>query len=297
MRANVFDSVDKLDEAGVHVLTGTDAGNPGVFQGYSVHREMELLVEAGLTNWKALASATTLAGPLVGQSFGVQPGDIANLIALNSSPVEDISNTQDIALIVHHGEVVNRGELVDGATNASEESVANAVFEGPQIDDFSQDDLVSTLGNSWTAMTDNVMGGKSKMEYTTEAGVLKVKGEITPLSGRPGFASFTLQLNDAGKPMDISHFDGLKIRANVTAGGVGIQLMTPTITNYDYHGKLLTTTDGMQDLKIPFSDFRQMWSAQVPWTGKDVFAIALMVSNFQSLPFAYEIDSIEFYKD
>ncbi|MFK7845745.1 MAG: CIA30 family protein [Rhodothermales bacterium] len=295
MRADIFASVNKLAKAGIPVLTGTDAGNPGVFQGFSVHREMELLVEAGLSPWQALASATTLAGDLVGQSFGVRKGDLANFIVLNTSPVEDIRNTQDIDMVIQRGELIDRDGLLDDKAVAV--SGTTASFEGPLIDDFSEASLMSSLGISWIPQTDKVMGGNSTLVHSNENGVLKVNGSVKPSSGRPGFASFTLQLNSAGKPMDISSFDGVEIQLNVTKGGVGLQLMTPQITNYDYHGKLLMPTDGMQVVKIPFDEFQQMWSAQMPWTGKDVFAIALMVSNFQQLDFAYEIDSIGFYKE
>ncbi|MEM8484750.1 MAG: hypothetical protein AAF564_04340 [Bacteroidota bacterium] len=72
--------------------------------------------------------------------------------------------------------------------------------------------------------------------------------------------------------------------------------MIPSITNFDYHATLIMPTEGKQTLQLPFSSFRQMWSAPVPWTGTDVVAIALMVSNFQPLDFAYNIDHIGFYK-
>ncbi|MGH9383547.1 MAG: protein kinase domain-containing protein, partial [Vicinamibacterales bacterium] len=56
--ATVIESVRRLHRAGVPMLTGTDGGNWGVVQGYSVHRELIRLVEAGLSPWDALASST-----------------------------------------------------------------------------------------------------------------------------------------------------------------------------------------------------------------------------------------------
>src|SRR4029434_1728365 len=49
-------SITALAAARVPMITRTDAGNPGVFQGYSVHRELRLLVEAGVPAWDALAA-------------------------------------------------------------------------------------------------------------------------------------------------------------------------------------------------------------------------------------------------
>jgi imidazolonepropionase-like amidohydrolase len=104
-RDTVIESVRRLHAGGVRMLTGTDAGNWGVFQGYSVHREMVRLVEAGLTSWDALAAATTRAGEFLGQSYGVQAGDVANLVVLDASPVAHIENTQRIAMVVMRGRV------------------------------------------------------------------------------------------------------------------------------------------------------------------------------------------------
>ena len=93
------------------MLTGTDAGNLGVFQGYSVHRELELFVDAGLSEWEALRAATTNAAAFLGERWGVAPGDEATFVILDGSPIEDISNTQRIHAVVQRGVVVNREEL------------------------------------------------------------------------------------------------------------------------------------------------------------------------------------------
>ncbi len=106
-------AVQKGAEAGLPLLTGTDAGNPDLFQGYSLHRELALLAEAGLSNWEALAAATTAAGRFLDAPYGLQPGDRANLLVLNTSPIEDIRHTQDVHRVIHRGQVVNRSILLD----------------------------------------------------------------------------------------------------------------------------------------------------------------------------------------
>jgi imidazolonepropionase-like amidohydrolase len=106
--AVTLESVRLLHAAGVRMLVGTDAGNPGTFQGYSVHRELIRLVQAGLSPWEALAAATTDAGLFLERKFGVQAGDAANLVVLEASPIDDIANTQRIAIVVARGKVVYR---------------------------------------------------------------------------------------------------------------------------------------------------------------------------------------------
>jgi imidazolonepropionase-like amidohydrolase len=95
-----------LRAAGVSILAGSDTGNLGTFQGYSVHREIELMVEAGIPPWEALRAATTEAARFVGLDWGVRVGAPANLIVIAGSPVADIRNTRRIVNVVHRGHVI-----------------------------------------------------------------------------------------------------------------------------------------------------------------------------------------------
>jgi imidazolonepropionase-like amidohydrolase len=105
-------SLKKLADAGVKIMTGTDAGNLGTFQGYSVHREMALMVAAGMSNWDVLSAATVLPGEFLNQKYGVAEGNIANLIVLSASPIEDIRNSEKIELVIHHGKIIDRCALL-----------------------------------------------------------------------------------------------------------------------------------------------------------------------------------------
>ncbi len=107
--ARVLASVRALSDAGVTMLTGTDSGNYGTIQGFSIHRELLKMVQAGLTPWQALAAATVNAGEFLGRRFGVATGDEANLVVLEASPIAEIGNTQKIAHVIHHGVLVGRG--------------------------------------------------------------------------------------------------------------------------------------------------------------------------------------------
>jgi imidazolonepropionase-like amidohydrolase len=105
-------SVKTMADAGVTILAGTDSGNIGTLQGYSMHRELLKMVAAGLSSWQALAAATTEAGTFLGRRYGVKPGDEANLVVLDASPIDDIRNTQRIAYVIHNGAVVDREEVL-----------------------------------------------------------------------------------------------------------------------------------------------------------------------------------------
>lgn len=101
-----YRSLKTLSDAGVTLLTGSDTGGSGTVQGYSLHRELVKFVRSGLTNWQALQASTTNAGQFLDKKYGVSDGDEANLVILNASPIDDISNTQKVALVIHHGRVI-----------------------------------------------------------------------------------------------------------------------------------------------------------------------------------------------
>ena len=103
----------KLAAGGVSIMAGTDAGNPGVIHGFTLHRELEFYVAAGLTPWQALASATVTPGLFLGARYGMRSGALANLVVLSASPVDDIRNTQKIEM------VFVRGQAVDGIGQAA----------------------------------------------------------------------------------------------------------------------------------------------------------------------------------
>ena len=105
------EAVKTLADAGVPMLAGTDGGNPGVFQGYSVHRELALLEAAGLSRWAVLRSATTDAARFLGHRWGIEPRDEATLLVLDASPLESIANTKRIHAVIQAGVVVDRETL------------------------------------------------------------------------------------------------------------------------------------------------------------------------------------------
>lgn len=105
-------SVGAMAEAGVPLLLGTDGGNWGTVQGYSVHREMILLSEAGLDNFSVLKAASTDAADFLGLDYGVEDGALANLVVFDASPLDDITNTQAISHVIKDGKVVDRDALL-----------------------------------------------------------------------------------------------------------------------------------------------------------------------------------------
>ncbi|HEX3761223.1 MAG TPA: amidohydrolase family protein [Kofleriaceae bacterium] len=103
-----------LDAAGVPIAAGTDPGNPLVVPGFALHRELELLVHAGLSPLAALQAATHRGAELLGRPGelgGIAPGMRADLLLLDANPLDDIRNTRRIAGVMARGRYHARGEL------------------------------------------------------------------------------------------------------------------------------------------------------------------------------------------
>ena len=107
-RANQDRFVREYQRAGGIIAAGTDASNQLLIPGFSEHRELELLVKAGLTPAQALAAATTAGAALLGiDSLGVvAPDKAADLVVLSADPLADIRNTRQIERVMVRGRLM-----------------------------------------------------------------------------------------------------------------------------------------------------------------------------------------------
>ena len=97
-----------LQDAGVTIAAGTDAGNIGTIHGPALFREFQLMKEAGLTPMQILQCATTNAARVFGGDTGpkigaIAPGNFADLVILKSNPAEDIAHASDIDSVIKNG--------------------------------------------------------------------------------------------------------------------------------------------------------------------------------------------------
>lgn len=103
--------VGKLDRAGVAIVAGTDTPAPWVLPGAGLLRELELLVEAGLTPMRALQAATGRAAEVLRKSKDigtVRPGRYADLVLLDADPLADIRNLRKIHAVYLAGRQIDR---------------------------------------------------------------------------------------------------------------------------------------------------------------------------------------------
>ncbi len=194
------EAVRLLKAEGVPILAGTDCPNLGTAHGASIHRELELLVEAGLTPAEALASATSVPA----KAFGLQdrgriaPGLRADLVLVKGDPTADITATRDIVAVWKLGVKVDRGayraavEQEAAQARKQRQAPTPAGSESGLVSDFDAGKPTVAFGFGWSVSTDSIMGGRSTAQIKVVAGgandskgSLLVTGEIASGAGYP----------------------------------------------------------------------------------------------------------------
>ena len=102
--------VGRLHRAGIPIVAGTDQSVPG----HSLHREIELYVQAGFSPFDALAAATIVPARVMkrlGDSGTIEKGKRGDLIVLDGNPLDDVANTRRIFRIVTNGRVFDPAAL------------------------------------------------------------------------------------------------------------------------------------------------------------------------------------------
>ena len=246
---NAIDNTRRLHEAGIPVLAGSDAPNPGTTHGASLHHELELLTRAGLSPDDALVAAT--AGPAKRFSLGtrgqLRVGARADLVIVEGDPRDDITATRRIAHVFKNGQVVSR---------ALDESGRPA--DGPDmiVGSLGQFEFGGTVpdGYSWSATDDRDMGGRSQAKLSQRdapGGALRVELSVVPGFVFP-WAGFYFGPDD-NQPRSFRNVDALAFRVRGTPGTYRVMFFNagtvgapPTVA--------VTITDQWQDMRIDLAD-------------------------------------------
>lgn len=120
--ANAMDIADmrqqllsEMNKAGVKILMGTDAPQLFSVPGFSIHRELAIMKEAGMTPYEIIKSGTANVGEYFSHQddFGtIEKGKRADLILVNSNPLENIANIKDHSGVMVQGIWLSK-EMID----------------------------------------------------------------------------------------------------------------------------------------------------------------------------------------
>ncbi|APG61880.1 hypothetical protein LPB140_02485 [Sphingorhabdus lutea] len=288
--ANMAQSISAFANAGVLILAGTDAGNPGVYYGISMHRELQLLVKAGLSPAQALSAAT--ANPAKAYKL-TDRGRIANgmkadLLLVKGDPTKDITATRNIIDIWKDGQsaknliLAKRAEISNlisnsisgensGANNAALAgetakqtaavnngilgNIANFHFEGEGVK------ITAPFGIGWDVNSDVIMGGGSTATLSKgREDSLRISGSVKKGSFAQ-WAGIAFVLGDTPfAPKDISAASAMTFRIRGTGGGFAVMAFSQKSGQMP-NSKNFTVTDNWQDIRINFADLGRFQAA------------------------------------
>lgn len=260
--AGAVDNARRLHAAGIALLAGSDAPNPGTTHGASLHHELELLSRAGLTPTEALHAATGLPAERfdIGTRGRLAVGARADLIVVNGDPRDDIVATRDIAHVFKNGIAVDRA--LDEAARKTDGEALTAGAIGTFEDGIGAPD-----GYVWSATDDGSFGGDSVSTLThvppgddAPAGALRVAYSV-----RPGFSfPWSGLYFGAGdeQPRSLRNVDTLELSLRGTPGRYRVMFFNagsvgapPTVS--------LDITESWNDYRIRLDDVASLNRGQV----------------------------------
>lgn len=290
-------AVRELHAAGVPILAATDAPNPGTAHGVSVHRELELLVQAGLTPTEALRAATSVPAHIFGLNDRgrIAPGLRADLLLVRGDPSTDITATRDIVAVWKTGAEADRASYRTRVEKEKQEAAASKASPPPAgsesglISDFEDRTTSTKFGSGWSVSTDAVANGKSTAELKWIAGgaegskgALQISGTISEAFAFPWAGAL---FSPGSHPFEPANLSSKKaIRFWIRGDGRPYRLMVFTKTGgYNPAVQNLTVTTEWKEITVPFSAFGT--------EGHDINGI-LFSAGGPAGPFQFAIDNV-----
>jgi len=274
-----IENIRKLHERGVKILAGSDAANPGVTYGVSIHQEIALLQKAGLSPIESLRAATSVPAKIfdLGARGRLTKGARADFVILSAWDVNDDFATLSIGEVYKNGYRIDR-ELAQTEIN----KITNADFGTFDTD------LSSPFGNSWAVTTDSFAGGKStattkhiKPGRDGRGGAMRVTANVNPGFFFPWAGAVLAASVDFSKAYSLEDFSKLSFDVRGTPGAYQVFMFTvgapgvPPTHNFQ-------VTQEWQTVSLNFSDFSNGFDPKLfaalsiaagPGTGEFIFDI------------------------
>jgi imidazolonepropionase-like amidohydrolase len=295
--ANGLAAVRALRAANVPLLAGTDAPNPGTAHGVSIHRELELLVQAGLTPAEALRSATSIPAKTFGLNDRgrIAPGLRADLVLVKGDPTQDVLATRNIVSIWKTGAEVDRASTQANVekekleAQAAKATPAPAGSENGLISDFEDGATTAKFGSGWSVSTDTIAGGKSSADLKWIAagasgskGAMQISGTI---SDAFAYAWAGAMFSPGSHPFDPTNLSSKKaIRFWIRGDGRPYRLMVFTQSGgYNPAIQSIAADTDWKEIVLPFSAFQT--------DGHDITAILFSAGGSPGT-FQFAIDDV-----
>ena len=279
-------NVRRLHAAGVRLLAGTDAPNPGTGAGISQHGELQLLVRAGLGSAEALAAATSAPAAIFSlEDRGrIDAGRIADLVLVDGDLESDISGSTRLVAVWKDGYPVARS--IDQETSA-----APAAPETTLISDF-EEGVGASFGAGWQVTTDRIRGGSSTADLSASQGALRVEGEVAASGSAftfPWAGAIYFPGSQPMQPVDFSGREVLRFRTRGDGRGYLVMLFSGGASVAVPPSVPFTAPADWTEVEIPLARF----PTATPGLIEGLAFVATAPPGFPAGAFAFELDDVE----
>ena len=294
---NLLSNVHHLNDAGIPVAAGTDAGMTGTFHGFAALHELELLVEAGLTPLQAISAGTTVSARAMsvdGQRGAIAPGKVADLVLIDGRPDEHISDIEKTSLVFLNGVEIDP-RAMEAAIQKPDRTALPAHPIPALIDDMERTDGRTQLGTLRVNATD--------------AGVDHSLMLFQPVTRAPGNHALLVQAQMAAKekpfvraefPLtpgavelaDLSAFSGVSFDVR-GEGAFRMIVNTYAGRNTDPYAAPFSPTAEWQSVRIPFASLQRRIAGD--WSRKDARSLLFELSAPAMSGAWLELDNLKLY--
>ncbi|MBT9473364.1 MAG: amidohydrolase family protein [Phenylobacterium sp.] len=286
-----------LHDAGVIVALGTDAGMPGTPHGVSTLREMELLVQAGLTPSEALIAGTANSAKALGELDDrgtIEKGKRADLVLVSGAPWTNIADVRKTDRVFVDGKLVHGPGVKLPAANS--QKAMPPVKVQALIDDFEgakERTALDTLRlNDTDGGIDRTVQVAQVIPRTASDHVLSLDARMSTKDDPNAGVIFPLTRGSV-QPVDARPFKG--VRFDVRGDGA-YELGVNTLS-----GRWASEVQGgaeWRTVEVPFSALKAAagWGgARGPWTGDDLLEVSIDGARPAGQKLWVEIDNVTFY--
>ena len=289
-------NVKTLKDAGIPIALGTDAGMPGTPHGASTLREMELLVQAGLSPSEALIAGTATSARamnLLADRGTLEKGKRADFVLIAGQPWATITDIRKVDRVFIDGKAVfGPGSTRSPANDKPTMPVLKA--KGPLIDDFERADGRTSLDTLRLSDFDGGRDRSVEVLQTIDRGdgdhVLSVAAKMAQ-KPEPDAGVLLPLSRGSVEPVDASAFKGVTFELRGDGGPY-------VLTINSVSGSWATTVSADKTwtkVTVPFTDFKRSGRGEGAWTGTDLLEVGVSGSRPAGRKLWFELDDVTFY--
>jgi len=284
-----------LYDAGVPLALGTDAGMTGTPHGSSTQRELELLVQAGLTPVQALTIGTAGSARAMNQLADrgtLEVGKRADFVLVAGKPWETISDARKVDRVFIDGKLSYGPGARRSAAN--DRIAPPPVKAAALIDDFERADGRTSLD---TLRLDDFDGGRDRSLEVSQVIDREGGGKVLSVGARmaakdDASAGVLLPLTRGSVvPTDATAFKGLKLAVRGDGGVYVVSLVGAT-------GRWTTKVEAgpqWKTVELPFSAFKPGGREKAAFTGADLLQVGVEGERPAGAKLWFELDDVMFY--